>query len=105
MTRKIDFFEGWSRSKFSYLGLVVGLTLKNYSSVTKGFERKVRKFFELIPTFGEVKGEKLVRGDFLFFYYFLSQIWLIYSMVNIENAVYLDKMFCVNWETRSKNFI
>ena len=30
-----------------------------------GLELKVRKFWELTPTFGEVKEEKLVRGAFL----------------------------------------
>ena len=34
------------------------MTLKFYTSVTKGFKLKVRKFYRLIPTFVEVTGEK-----------------------------------------------
>ena len=33
-----------------------------YSSVAKGLKIKIRKFWVLIPTFGEVLGEKLVGG-------------------------------------------
>ena len=41
------------------------MALKFYSSVAKGLKLKVRKLCELIPTFVEVTGEKLVRGPLL----------------------------------------
>ena len=47
------------------MGLALGMTLKSYVSVAKGLKRKVRKFWELIPTFAEVTGEKLVGGLFV----------------------------------------
>ena len=62
MTRKIVFFEGWSWFKFNNLGLVLGTNLKFYTSVGKVLKLKVRKFWELIPTFVEVTGEKPVGG-------------------------------------------
>ena len=37
------------------------MNLKFYTSVAKGLELKVRKFWGLIPTFVEVAGEKLVE--------------------------------------------
>ena len=37
------------------------MTLKFYTSVTKGLKLKVRKFFGLLSTFLEVTAEKLVR--------------------------------------------
>ena len=37
--------------------------MKLYTSVEKGLKIKVRKFWELIPTFVEVTGEKLVGGE------------------------------------------
>ena len=40
------------------------MALKFYTSVTKGFKLKVRKFYRLIPTFVEVTGEKLVGSLF-----------------------------------------
>ena len=40
------------------------MTLKFYTSVTKGFKLKVRKFYRLIPTFVEVTGEKQVGSLF-----------------------------------------
>ena len=62
MSRKTAFFEGWFWFKFNNLGLAVGTNLKFYTSVAQGLKLKVRKFWELIPTFVEVTGEKLVRG-------------------------------------------
>ena len=50
--------------KFNNLGLAIGKNLKLYASVPKGLKLKVRKFWELIPTFVEVTGEKLVGGPF-----------------------------------------
>ena len=43
------------------MGLELGMTLKFYTSVTKGLKLKVRKFFGLLSTFLEVTAEKLVR--------------------------------------------
>ena len=67
MTRKtpfIDFIEGWPWFKFNNLGLALGKNLKFYTSLSKELKLKVRKFWELIPTFVEVTGEKKVRGLF-----------------------------------------
>ena len=50
--------------KFNNLGLAVGANLKFYTSVPKGLKLKVRKFWELIPTFVEITGEKMVGGLF-----------------------------------------
>ena len=62
--QKNTFFEAWSRFKFSNLGLALGMTLKFYTSVSKGSKLKVRKFLELSPTLVEVTGKKLVEGAF-----------------------------------------
>ena len=62
MTRKTTFFAGWSWFKFNNLGLALSIALKFYSSVAKGLKQKFKKFWELIPTFVEVTGEKLVGG-------------------------------------------
>ena len=64
-TRKTSFFEGWSWFKLNNLGLALGTDLKFYSSVAKKLKLKVRKCWDLIPTFVEVTGKKLVRGTFL----------------------------------------
>ena len=70
LTRKNSFFEGWSWFKFLNLELVLGMALTFYSSVAKVLKRKVRKFWELIPTFRGVtmKRNKLIfwGGYFLF---------------------------------------
>ena len=42
------------------LGLALGMALKFHTIVAKMLKLKVRKFLELIPTFVEVTGEKLV---------------------------------------------
>ena len=44
--------------------LALGTNLKFYTSVAIGLKLKVRKFWELIPTFVEVTGKKLVGGPF-----------------------------------------
>ena len=41
------------------------MTLKFYTSMAKEFELKVRKFWDLIPTFVEVTGGKPVGESFL----------------------------------------
>ena len=38
------------------MGLALGTNLKLYTSVVKGLKLKVRKFWELTPTFVEVTG-------------------------------------------------
>ena len=65
MTRKIDFFEGWSWFKFTNLGLALGTNLKLCTSVSKGLKLNARKFWGPNPTFVEVTREKLVEGAFL----------------------------------------
>ena len=45
------------------------MALKFYTSVAKGLKLIVKKFWELIPTFVEVTGEKLVRGITLTYFY------------------------------------
>ena len=63
LTRKTAFLRGgWSWLKFSNLGLALGTNLTFYTSVPKGLKQKVRKFWELIPTFVEVAWGKLVGG-------------------------------------------
>ena len=42
LTRKTDFFEGWSWFKFNNLRLVLGITLKFYSCVEKRVKLKVK---------------------------------------------------------------
>ena len=64
LTRKNAFFEGWSWLKFNNLGLALGTNLKFYTCLAKALKLKVRNFWDLIPTFVEVTGEKLV-GVFL----------------------------------------
>ena len=61
LTRKITFFEGWSWFKFNNLRLVLGMTLKFYTSLTKLLKLKVRKFWWLIPTLGKFAGENLIE--------------------------------------------
>ena len=63
--QKKRFFEGWSWFKFNNLRLALGKNLKFYTSLAKGLKLKVRKFWGLILSFVEVKGEKLLReGSF-----------------------------------------
>ena len=56
------FFERWPWFKFNNLGLALSSNLKFYTSVAKGSKLKIIKFLGIIPTFVEVKGEKLVVG-------------------------------------------
>ena len=62
--QKNQFFWGVLWLKFSNLRLVLGMTLKFYTSVAKELKLKVIKFWGLIPTYVEVTGEKLVKGAF-----------------------------------------
>ena len=58
MTRTTTFFEGWYWFQFNDLGPALAITLKFYTSVTKGLKLKVRKFLRINLTFVEVTGEK-----------------------------------------------
>ena len=51
------------------------MVLKFYSNVAKRLKLKVRKFLGLIPPFGEVTGENLVKGGGLFFLSQFPHIW------------------------------
>ena len=62
--QKKNFFKGCSWFKFNSLGLVLGMALKSYTSVSKGLKLKVRKF--LILTFVEIIGEILLGSLFAF---------------------------------------
>ena len=50
--------------KFNNLGLALDANVKIYTNVPKGLKLKFKKFWELIPTFVEVTGEKLEGGLF-----------------------------------------
>ena len=52
----------WPWLRFNKLGLALALGSKFYTSVAKGLKLKARKFWELLLTFVEVIGEKLVQG-------------------------------------------
>ena len=60
LTRKNNFFEGYSWFKFNNFELAIDTNLKLYTSVVKGLKIRDRKFSGLIPTFVEVTEEKLV---------------------------------------------
>ena len=59
-TRKTDFFFFFPWFMFNNSGLLLGMALKFYSGVARRLKLKVREFWELIPTLGEVTREKLV---------------------------------------------
>ena len=59
--KKHSAVEGWSWFKFNNLGLLLTMALKFYSSVRKGLKLKVKKFWGLISTFGELQGENWYR--------------------------------------------
>ena len=61
LTKKMDFFKG---GLGSIQLLAIDMALKFYSSAPKGLKLKLRKFWGLIPTFGEVTGEKWSGGLF-----------------------------------------
>ena len=56
LPKKPNYFEDYSWLKFINLGLALGMTLKFYTSVTKGLKLKVKRVWRLIPTFIEVTG-------------------------------------------------
>ena len=57
LTKNITFSEGLSWFKLNNLGLTLGMLLKFYTTVAKGWRVKAKKFLGLIPTFAEVTGE------------------------------------------------
>ena len=59
LTRKSNFFKGWSWFKFNNLEVALGMALEFYTSVAKALKPEVRKFWGLITIFVEVTGEKL----------------------------------------------
>ena len=77
LDQKNHFLKGSSWFKVNYLGLALGMTLKSYASVAKRLKRKVRKCWDLIPTFAEVTGKKLVGGLF-------SPLFPIWNGVNLK---------------------
>ena len=60
--RKNHFFERWSWFKFTNLGLAIGMAFKFYTSVGKGLQLNIRKFWGLILMHVEGTAEKLVGG-------------------------------------------
>ena len=56
-------FEGWSWFKFNNSRLALTTNLEFYTSVAKRLKLKVRKFWKPIPTFVEVRAEKLIEGN------------------------------------------
>ena len=64
MTKRATFFWRCSWFKFNNLRLALGIALKFNASGPKGLKLKVREFRGLIPTFVEVKKQKLVGGSF-----------------------------------------
>ena len=63
LTRKTDFFEGWSLSKFSNLGLVLGMALDFFlTEWQKQLKLQVRKLGGTIPTFGRLTGKNMAGG-------------------------------------------
>ena len=62
LTRKTAFIEGWSGFKFNNLGLTLGTNLKFYTSVEKGLNLRVRKFWRLIRMFVDITGKNLVAA-------------------------------------------
>ena len=58
--QKNHLFWGKVLIQANNLGLALGMALKFHTIVAKMLKLKVKKFLELIPTFVEVTGEKLV---------------------------------------------
>ena len=56
------FFKGWSWFKLNNLQLLPEMALIFYSSVIKGLKLKVKKFYSIIPVFGEVTHRNLEGG-------------------------------------------
>ena len=79
---KNSFFEEWPWFKFNNLGLALGMALKFYTNVAKRLKLKIRKFWDLLSTFVDVTGEKLVwwEGEgWGLWVNFLIKYWIIYG--------------------------
>ena len=94
MTRKTSFFEGCSWVKFNNFGLALGMGLTFYANVAKGLKLKVRKFWELICTFVEVIGEKLVGSLFAP----LSWIGICKNYVSCIFPKHCYTFFCIMYQ-------
>ena len=102
MTRRTNFFEGYSWVKFNNLGLALGMALDFYTSVAKGLKLKVRKFLGLIPTFAKVTEEKLAGGAFCphilnrvktpFFHFLKIYSWSVYDFLLKRRGSWLCKI-------------
>ena len=113
MTRKTAFFEEWSWFEFNNLGLSLGTNLKFYYSLSKGLKLKVRKFWDLIPTFVEVTGEKLVGGALLTThppilnrvkkFYENKKLIYIYIYIYIHNSQQLFQTSSLKFHRKLKN--
>ena len=68
------------------MGLALGTNLKFYNSVEKGFKRKVRKFWGLLPLFVKITGGKLVGRCFLAL---LNKVKQLYQRVYITTISYI----------------
>ena len=71
------------------------MTLKFYTGVAKGSKLKVRKFWELIPTFIEVTGGKLEGGgggDFLPL--ILNSVNICYLEIKKPISITLNLFYC-----------
>ena len=102
MTRRTNFFEGYSWVKFNNLGLALGMALDFYTSVAKGLKLKVKKFLGLIPTFAKVTEEKLAGGAFYphilnrvktpFFHFLKIYPWIVYDFLLKRRGSWLCKI-------------
>ena len=61
--QKNHLFARCSWFKFNNLGLALPMALIFYTGLAKELKLRVRRFWGLIPTFVEVTGEKLIRGE------------------------------------------
>ena len=64
MTRKTNFFQGWSWFMFNNFGLALDMALTFDTSVAKTSKLKLKKFCGPIVMFVEVTGLKLVGGGY-----------------------------------------
>ena len=64
LTRKTNFYEGYSWVKSSNLKVAFGMALTFYTSLAEVLKLKVRMFVGLVRTFAGVTREKLVGRFF-----------------------------------------
>ena len=63
---KNNFFRQCTWFKFNNFGLVKAIVFKFDSSVVKELKLKIKKFLVLIAAFGDVTGEKCLKGGYFF---------------------------------------